>query len=980
MRIRLGIGARLFLAFAAIAGLSSASALVGWLALRDVASSQAIVLTRAMPAAASAQAVAELSARLLAVGPLLNNARSEAERQQSIAQLNSEAGALTEALERLRSVAPDPATTRTLAETVEALIANSERQGVLVGQRLETEARFATASQTALDAAVTITDLSETLVSNAASGASAVIANLYDMIEAGEQGTAYDALDRLIEVDIYLMERMFELRLRSSQVALLVNQVGKTTETGELNALERAWEGHLRVLDRRVASIADPVRRQQAEAALETLQGASGYWAVDNLFTLRREQLAQQRQIAQLGEENRGLTADLSSGASDLVEEARAFSAAAAEEADRAVDTGLLLQILAAFAALALAGLIVWLYVQRGVARRLKHLAGNMRQLTDGDLAIEIDAGGSDELADMGRAMAFFRTEALRKRELEAERERTNAELRRHREELQLLVEERTEQLTEANRRLTDAVEQHAAARERAEAASNAKSDFLATMSHEIRTPMSGMLGMLRLVEGGPLEGRQRRSLQLASSAGQSLLAILNNILDYSKIESGHLELDETVFDARELVLGLASLMRPVAEEKGLTLTAWVSPRLAGPLIGDAGKLRQILFNLVGNAVKFTEQGGVEIVLDAAAPEQGRQALTLSVSDSGIGIPASGQEHVFEVFSQLDPSIARRYGGTGLGLAICRRLSELLCARLSLASDVGKGSRFTLSLSLALAGEQEGDAAAGALAEPAAMRPLSVLVVEDSPINREVAEAFLRDLGHCVALAVDGHQAVERAATGVFDLILMDISLPGMDGLEATRRIRALPEQERARVPIIATSAHVFRSEIDMHLAHDIDAFLAKPVFPETLARAIAAVISGSGERVFLPSEAQHKAGRAPLVLTQLLKDDGQALGWPKLQQLAELFAAGLTDDLETMRAAQQAADWPALARRLHRVKSAAAALGLVALAESLGEAEAGADGGPLAMARLQEIEETAALSLEALRRALSELAPVAAE
>lgn len=979
MRIRLGIGARLFLAFVAIAGLSSASAVVGWLALRDVASSQAIVLTRAMPAAASAQAVAELSARLLAAAPLLTSARNEQERQESVALLAGEAAKLKQALARLQFFAPDPRTTQTLADTVEALIANSERQGELVKLRLETETRFAHASQSALDAAIAITDLSETLVSNAASGAAAVIANLYDMIEDGAQESAFQALDRLIEVDIYLMERMFELRLRSSQMGLLVNQLAKTLEVTELDALEGDWHEHLRVLERRVASIVDPVRREQAEAALQELQRASGYWAVGNLFTLRRELLAQERQIAELSARNRNLTAELSGGASALVEEARDFSAAAAAEADRAVDVGLLMQIVASAAALALAGLIVWLYVERGVARRLARLAGNMRQLTRGDLSITIDERGGDELADMGRAMSFFRAEALRKRELEAERERTNAELRRHREELQLLVAERTGQLTEANRQLTEAVEQHAAARDRAEAASRAKSDFLATMSHEIRTPMSGMLGMLRLIEGGSLDERQHRSLQLASSAGQSLLAILNNILDYSKIESGHLELEETDFDARELVEGLASLMRPVAEEKGLTLAAWLSPRLERPLRGDAAKLRQILFNLVGNAVKFTERGGVEITLDAEPPVDGWQALRLSVADSGIGIPPEAQERVFDVFSQLDPSIARRYGGTGLGLAICRRLAEALCARLSLESEPGRGSRFTLSLAMAV-GTPAGEGAAIAEAVVARGRPLSVLLVEDSAINREVAAAFLQQLGHCVSLATDGRQAVERAAAGGLDLILMDISLPGMDGLEATRQIRALPDSAVARVPIVATSAHVFRSEIEAHLAHDIDAFLAKPIFPETLTRAIAAVLDGSGEQVFLPSERGRPLSQAPLVLVPLLREDGQALGWPKLQALVERFAAALPGDLETIGEARARGDAGLLAQRLHRLKSAAAALGLAALADCAGEAEGQAEQGRLEALAIEGLRSLAVRSLAALQAAMAELAPRAAE
>ena len=978
---RIGIGGRLFVAFAAIALLSLGSGVIAWLALRDVAGTQATVSERALPAAASAQDLAEASALLLANGPRLAAAADEAERRLRRATLDEQAIQLARALATLETLSFAPQTVALLKDAVDSMLANLEQQDRLVARRLAVERQFREGGAGALAAATAIVDLSETLVSNAASTLNAVIANLYALVEeTSELELVYEALDRLVEGDVYLLERMFELRLRASQMGLLLNQLGRAASLDEVAAVELGYRGHLRVLIRRIASIADPVRRTQAEEQLALLTAAAGRdheasGKSEGIFAERRLLLSIEQELQALDQSNRVLAARIEQQIDGLTAEVRGYAAAAAAQADESARIGLILLAAALAATLALSAAIVWFYVRRQVARRLDHLAGGMRRLAQGDLAVTVDATGRDELAEMARAIEFFRAEAIRKRELESERERVNAELRRHREELQVLVAERTVQLEEANRRLTDEVLNHAAARERAEAASRAKSQFLATMSHEIRTPMSGMLGMLRVVEGGPLDDEQRRHLRLVGSAGDALLGILNSILDYSKIEAGRLELELAPFALGPLVEGIVDLMRPAATEKGLDLVLAPAPRLPSWCLGDAAKIRQILFNLIGNAIKFTERGRVTLEVAAAPGAEGRLAVSFAVADSGIGIAPEQQARLFEPFTQLDPSIARRYGGTGLGLAISRALAEAMAGRIAVASAPGAGSRFTLTLPLAQAAAPAKDAAARPAG--AAPRSLAVLLVEDDEVNQVVAETYLQRLGHRSRLVIDGRAAVAAAAESDFDLVLMDISLPGMDGLEATRRIRALEHPERRRVPIIAMSAHVFRDEIERHLAAGMNAFLGKPFFPEQLAATIEAVLAGRR-----PQATGARAATPELLAAGVLREDLAALGAERLARILAIFFEVAPRRVEELAAAGAAGHLATLRRLAHALRSAAAAVGLGRLTERAAELEAAAQSGDLDRARtlLEDLPALYAQSAVALQASWATLRREAAE
>ncbi|TDQ84018.1 two-component system sensor histidine kinase BarA [Dongia mobilis] len=451
--------------------------------------------------------------------------------------------------------------------------------------------------------------------------------------------------------------------------------------------------------------------------------------------------------------------------------------------------------------------------------RPLDRMTLLMQRFSTGELDSNVPyTERSDEIGRMARALEVFRDNAVERRIAEENLQR------------------RSRELAEANELLLRA-------RDAADKANRTKSDFLASMSHEIRTPMNGVIGMVHLLKNSPLTPDQHDKLSTLESSAKGLLSLLDDILDISKIEAGRLDLNLAPFSMHDLIADLVALWRPSALSKKLSLDFEIDRQVPPVLIGDSSRIGQVLANFLGNAVKFTHQGGIRLKVAATPLAGGRHAVTFAVLDSGIGIAPEVQPRLFQKFSQADASMTRRYGGTGLGLAICRELTQLMGGEVGVQSEPGKGSTFWMRLELQVADElvasrDELDMADRSLLRQVGTRKLSLLVAEDNVINQKVICALLEAAGHTTALAADGNEAVAAVQHSRFDAVLMDVQMPKMDGIMATRQIRSLGGTY-ADLPIIALTANAMTGDRERYLAAGMNDYVSKPIEPEKLSLAL---------------------------------------------------------------------------------------------------------------------------------------------
>ncbi len=443
--------------------------------------------------------------------------------------------------------------------------------------------------------------------------------------------------------------------------------------------------------------------------------------------------------------------------------------------------------------------------------------------------------------------------------------------------------------------RLLETSEKHARA---AEAANEAKGRFLANISHELRTPMNAILGMVDLALQKQVNSPARDFLRTAKESADLLLVLLNDLLDSAKIEAGKLELESAPFSLRRVLERTTQVLTVRASEKGIAFSCHLPPEVPDALVGDQVRLRQVLLNLAGNGIKFTQHGEVTINVRVAEgirdsgtgrslvvgirgeesevaglaspnPQSLIPSVTLefAVRDTGIGIPAADLERIFQPFAQADASTTRTFGGTGLGLTISANLVRLMQGRIWVESELGRGSTFYFTVHLPLAAELPAEPETPAVLPPAATK-LHILLVEDNPANQKVAAYFLQDRGHLVDVAGDGQQALRMTQEHRYDVILMDVQMPGMDGLKATAAIRALEDRGR-RVPVIAMTAHAMKGDRERCLAAGMDGYLSKPIDARELVFTVESLASQPcsvdmfGATAGLPSSAGNTVGQA---------------------------------------------------------------------------------------------------------------------
>lgn len=916
---RSGLTGKLLFVFGAAALLTVVVAGVAWISFNRVVGTQRMIVEEAIPTMVSVQLLSSNIPRIAALVdqlPVVSDAaRIEAIDRDLTARLHE----VRASLNRINQQHFNDVQSAQLRATADALERNLKTQITSTGHRLERERDERASLARYRHAVQALLGMAESMVANASATTTSNMVNVYRLFERGAQReTLFSSLDQLMEVDIDAMERMSEFQLVCVNLQGLLEQIEGVQDDRVLPALEARLQTLLATLGRRVADLRDPNLKQASRQHFSVLNPAP---PAAGLITLRRQSLTQLQALGRLRAQGAGLSLQLNTQAGELVTSSGRAIERASQQGNAAVDRGVVGFLgLAILLAVALV-ITLWVVSRYHLLSRLSGMEKAARALSTGNYDVEIASTSNDALAPLARALKQVQENAR-------EKERLALELRRHQGELETLVAQRTKELIESNHLLEHEVQEHAVAREAAEDANRAKNLFLGSLSHELRTPLSGVSGAARLLRETGLTPRQREYADMIGYANSTLLEILEDMLSFSRIEAGKLSLQNAPFHLRQALEDMLALQSVPALGKGIALVSDIADDVPAFVVGDRGKINQLLLNTIGNAIKFTDEGSVTLSVSVAGRAKDRAGmldLHVVVADTGIGIPAAKLVDVFKPFFQVEETAHQKHGGAGLGLAICQRIVQAMGGDISIASVENQGTSIAFHLLVEPLESMPAPLPEEDHPAPKSAQPLTVLVVEDDPVNRLVCARYLELLGHCSVLAQDGPEALRTMsdAGASIDAILMDISLPGMSGPEVAGAIRGTDHGRWKDLPIVIMSAHL-TGPLSQGLADaGYAAFLSKPFSLQALGQALAGTTVGHAHALEAPPAQDQVLDLA------FLDTEADTLGEAILSELLDLFRGSLPTLFAEMDGFLALHDGPGLAARAHRLRSAASNLGM---------------------------------------------------